>query len=238
MKTSHIEQISNIIGYKFNNVQLLLEALTHPSLSALSHNKNVSKQDNYERLEFLGDAVLGLIITEFLINEYGNEREGALAKRRSALICGEALSEIASQIGLGNFLMMTEGEKNGGGRNNKTNLENALEALIGAIYIDSGFEQARQFVYKYWLPLARSVKIPPKDPKTSLQEWAQKHGKSIPIYNILDTKGPAHLPTFVIEVKVDGIEGMCASASSKRLAERYAAELLLEKIKKLNSVDE
>ncbi|AIL64884.1 Ribonuclease 3 [Rickettsiales bacterium Ac37b] len=230
MKALQIEQISNIIGYKFNNDDLLVEALTHPSLSALNHNKNILKQGNYERLEFLGDAVLGLIITEFLINEYGNEREGALAKRRSALICGEALSEIATQIGLGNFLMMTEGEKNGGGQKNKTNLENALEALIGAIYIDSGFEKARQFVYKYWLPMARSVKTPPKDPKTSLQEWAQKQGKSIPIYNIIDTKGPAHLPTFVVEVKVDGLEGVSASASSKRLAERYAAELLLQKI--------
>ncbi|MFV9875574.1 MAG: ribonuclease III [Rickettsiales endosymbiont of Dermacentor nuttalli] len=228
MKKSHIEQISNIIDYKFNKEELLIEALTHPSLSTL--NNNVVK-GNYERLEFLGDAVLGLIITEFLINEYGSEREGALAKRRSALICGEALSKIATQLGLGNFLMMTEGEKNGGGRKNKTNLENALEALIGAIYIDAGFEKVRQFVYKYWLPIARSVKIPPKDPKTALQEWAQKQGKPIPIYNVIDTKGPAHLPIFVVEVKVEGLKEISASASSKRLAERYAAELLLKEIK-------
>jgi ribonuclease-3 len=226
-----LKKLNESIGYNFNNLDLLKEALTHPSITIReNHNDKLLSKKNYERLEFLGDSILGMIITEFLLKEYPNEKEGNLAKRRSALVCGEALSKIALQLKIGDYMYMTEGEDHSGGRTNESNLENALEALIGAIYQDSGLEEVRNFIYRFWLPLTYEMKEPPRDPKTSLQEWAQKLGKPIPEYKTIDTQGPSHSPMFTVSVKVAGLEPVTAIASTKRIAERLAAKLLLQKI--------
>lgn len=213
--------------HRFSDRRFLEEALQHPSMG--SHKDGVL---NYERLEFLGDAVLGLVVTEMLMHGFTAEPEGDLAKRRAALVCREALTGIASQLKLGNYLKMTDGEAAAGGRENPANLEDSLEAVIGALYLDGGLPAAQAFILQYWGPLSQSMSTPPKDPKTALQEWAQARGRSIPSYQTVIAEGPAHAPTFTIEVQVQGLPSYRASATSKRIAEREAAKLLLEHISK------
>jgi ribonuclease-3 len=220
-------ELTNLLGYKFNNYAYLEEALTHPSYSL---NHHTHSHLNYQRLEFLGDAVLGFIITELLLSSYPNEDEGSLAKRRAALVCQETLSAISLKLNLGKYIIMTHGEDNAGGRKNLHNLEDALEAIIGAIYLDGGIEQARGFIKCFWLEIIAQMKEVPKDPKTSLQEWAQQHGRAIPKYTIIESGGPAHAPFFIIEVSVDGYEKVSARAQNKKLAQKLAAIALLKQI--------
>lgn len=225
-----MNDIEKILGYEFTSRILLDEALTHPSISLQRGEKEVIF--NYERLEFLGDAVLSLVIAELLINKYPNEREGALAKRHSGLVHGEALAIIADDLGIGEHIMMTSGESASGGRQNRSNMENVLEAIIGAIYMDGGIEPAKKFIKKYWEQSITEMVDPPKDAKTSLQEWAQGNGLPIPIYEVVKTSGPAHEPFFTVKVVIHNMEPMVAEGKSKKKAEKAAAELMLEKISK------
>lgn len=222
------------IFYEFKNHNLLLEALTHPSID---HDADIRKDKipNYQRLEFLGDAVLNLLITQLLLDTYKDETEGMLSKRREVLVSGETLAVIAKNIGLGEYIIMTKGEDICGGRENKNTLENALESIIGAMYIDSqSLDITRKFIYHYWFPSIQAMKLPPKDPKSTLQEWAQKRGKSIPVYSTVSTVGPSHAPLFTIEVKVEGLQPYQATNSSKKIAARQAAEGLIKNIERLN----
>lgn len=223
-----MNDIEPILGYHFQNKKLLEEALTHPSISLQKAEKDIIF--NYERLEFLGDSVLSLIVAELLINKYPIEREGALAKRHSGLVHGEALAIIAENIGIGAFIMMTCGEDASGGRHNRSNMENTLEAIIGAIYMDGGIEPAKTFIKKHWEKSIDDMIEPPKDAKTALQEWAQGRGLPIPLYEVVKTTGPAHEPHFIVRVVVEGIEPMQAEGTSKKKAEKLAAESLLLEI--------
>jgi ribonuclease-3 len=228
-----VDKIEKALSYKFKDSNLLQEALTHPSISKMeSEEKNFF---NYERLEFLGDAVLGMVIAELLIKKYPNEKEGELAKRQAGLVGGEALTEIGNQLNIGRFIRMTQGEETMGGRDNSSNIENALEAIIGAIYMDSGFDSAKGFITKHWESLVENMKIPPKDPKTELQEWSQGRGLAIPEYKIVKTTGPSHSPFFEVKVTVEGLEPVVSEGHSKKEAEKNAARLLLEIIKEENS---
>lgn len=220
-----MNDIESILGYEFKNKKLLEEALTHPSISLQRAEKEIIF--NYERLEFLGDAVLALIVAELLINKYPSEREGALAKRHSGLVHGEALAIIAENLGIAAYIKMTSGEDTSGGRKNRSNMENTLEAIVGAIYMDGGIEPAKTFVNHHWEKSINDMKEPPRDAKTSLQEWAQSRGLSIPVYEVIKTTGPAHEPIFIVRVSVDGLEPMHAEGSSKKKAEKLAAEMLL-----------
>jgi ribonuclease-3 len=202
--------------------------MTHPSLTS---GNSVAE---CERLEFLGDSVIGLLVAEMLYRRYPNESEGELARRHSALVCGTTLAEVATSINLGEQMIMSEGENISGGRLNPANLEDAMEALLGAIYLDGGIEAVRSVVEEYWSPLADKLKSPPKDPKSALQEWAQGLGKPLPEYVVVEEAGPAHAPLFTIEVRVAGLGAKIvtasASANSKKLAERLAAEAMLQKL--------
>lgn len=217
-------------GYEFRNKALLEEAFTHPSLCREAERKSAVRMQSYERLEFLGDAVLDLVISAYLLIHYPQESEGDLAKRRAALVCGETLATIASSINLGKYLVMTEGEESTGGKKSANNLANALEALVGALYLDGGLPVAERFIHKHWLPFAQTMIAPPSDPKTRLQEWAQGRKKPIPEYQVVASSGPSHAPSFTVRVSVEGMPPVEGTGSSKRLAEREAARLLLEAI--------
>lgn len=207
------------IGYHFRDGGLLKLALTHPSVARAQSN---------QRLEFLGDAVLGTIVARILYDLYPAEQEGELARRHAALVRGETLTKIAREIGLGEALQIGSSETQSGGRDNASNLEDALEAIIGALFLDGGLAVAEDFVVPRWTEMARSVATAPKDAKTALQEWAQARGLPIPPYRIVESTGPAHAPEFTIEVTLEGYPSARAKAASKRAAEQLAAAALLE----------
>ncbi len=209
--------LQEIIGYRFRDGGLLKLALTHRSMAKAAHN---------QRLEFLGDRVLGLVVAEMLYGAFSGEQEGDLARRHAALVCGPALVEVAREIGLGAYLQLASGEEVAGGRENISNLEDACEALIGAMYLDSGLEGVAAFIRRYWTPLLNAAIEPPKDAKTALQEWLQGRGHPLPLYEEAGRSGPAHAPEFTIQVSAAG-QAAEASALSKRAAEQAAAEKLL-----------
>lgn len=219
--------IEQRIAYQFKQPKLLDEALTHPGC-AESRN---GVAYNYQRLEFLGDAVLGLVVAEMVYSLYPQENEGSLAKRHAALVRSESLAQIARSLALGEFMKVTSGAGAKGERENNSNLEDVCEALIGAMYLDGGLDAARAFIERHWAPLARNVQAAPKDAKTTLQEWAQGRGLPLPVYTVLSTTGPAHAPQFTVEVRLEvGGETATAEASNKRQAEQLAAAELLNKL--------
>lgn len=225
-----LEKVEDILAYRFQDKALLEKALTHPS--ATRDGSSHAGKKNYERLEFLGDAVLGLIIAEFLVNHFPDDKEGGLAKRQAALVCGEAISSVARTLDIADCIIMGPSECTGGGRENDANLENVLEALIGAIYLDGGLDAATTFVSKHWFEMGLDMTEPPQDPKTALQEWAQARSLPLPNYETVDSEGPSHAPIFTVQLTVEGRDPVTALGPSKKIAERAAAELLLKKINK------
>lgn len=219
--------LEDSIGYRFKRTSLLTAALTHPSLQGAG-----VRVDDYERLELLGDAVLSLVITEMLLERFAEEHEGDIVKRRAALVNGRVLADIAEEMNLGAFLRLSESEETSGGRNNRRNLENAVEALIGAIYTDGGIEIARQFIVLRYAARISEMQAPPQDAKTGLQEWAQGRGLPLPVYTLVGQSGPSHAPSFTVSVAVEGYAPSQANAGNKREAERQAAEFLLAQVKK------
>lgn len=216
-----IEALQRRIGYRFRDTGLLTLAMTHPSM--------LNRQNN-QRLEFLGDAVLGAVVARLLYDLFSEEKEGELARRLGALVSGHTLTEVARDIALGEALILNASDAQAGGRDNASNLEDALEALIGAMFLDGGLSAVEQFVVPRWKVMASRIEAPPKDAKTALQEWAQGQGLPVPAYRMVDSTGPAHAPEFTIEVSVQGHPPARAKANSKRQAEQQAAGLLLAKV--------
>lgn len=217
------------INYQFNNFELLIEALTHPSL-AKSHHKN-----NYERLEFLGDKVLGLVIGEFLIKKYTTEKEGAISKRQALLVSGATLSKIALEIGLNNIIIVSKGEENLGGKNNKNNLENSLEAIIGAIYLDSNLQTIKEIILNLWQNYLDKNSEPPQDPVSKLQELTQLKTKQLPQYRIEKSGGSDHEPIFIANLTLPNSDiEFSAKGKSKKEAQRKASEVALLNLQKIN----
>ncbi|MEM8950772.1 MAG: ribonuclease III [Pseudomonadota bacterium] len=214
------------VGYRFNDHSVLIEALTHPS--ATRRGKNAPR--NNQRLEFLGDRVLGLVVAHLLIARFPNEEEGPLSRRHAGLVRRETLAEIAGAFGLGDMLTFARSEEAGNGRVNPSILADALEALIGAVYLDGGFEPAERFVRTRWEQHVLTMDKPPRDAKTTLQEWAQGRGLDLPAYTLINTSGPAHAPCFEVQVTLADFPSMKASASSKRQAEQAAAKALLDRV--------
>lgn len=222
-----IHHLCRQLGHDFTQPELLVQALTHPSAAQGRKDKSGMA---YERLEFLGDRVLGLVVADMLFQRFPNEAEGDLAKRHAALVRRETLAEIAHLIGLPACLTLAKGENEAGGRANPGILADACEAVIGALYADAGFESAALFVRRLWTPMMDAVRKPPKDAKTALQEWAQGRGKPLPNYTVVGQDGPPHDPVFVVAVNVEGVEAETGMGNSKRVAEQAAATAMLEKV--------
>jgi ribonuclease-3 len=202
----------------FSKPTLLTKALTHPSYRRYRIN-------DFERLEFLGDRVLGLIVAEMLYQIFPHEKEGDLAKRSASLVNRDVCYEIAQEIQLGDHVKVVGADLN----QNTSVLSDTLEAVIGAIYLDGGIEAARQFVEPLWKTHIHSSNKPPKDYKSQLQEWSQRHALGIPQYAVTSTTGPAHNPEFIVEVSV-GEHKAQATGSPRKQAEQEAARLLMERV--------
>jgi ribonuclease-3 len=226
---SPLQTAQDLLGHTFARPELLAEALTHRS-AALDHwaGKKVFSASN-ERLEFVGDRVLGLLIAEWLAERYPRENEGQLGRRLAPLVSQPVLADIADRLGLAACLSLAPSESKAGVRKLATVLADAMEAVIGALYLDAGLDVARDFVRRAFEPTMTAQVNPPKDPKTGLQEWAMHRGMALPRYEVVSTEGPSHAPVFVISVTLAGKTGM-ATAGSKRLAEQAAAAELLGKL--------
>lgn len=218
---NNLNEFVESLGLTFNDITYLQQALTHPSV------RKSSKASNFERLEFLGDRVLGLVIAERMYHKFPKEKEGNLAKRLATLVSRDVCIDVAQQINIDKYLEVT-GTKLG---YNSTVLADAIESLIGAIYLDQGLDQARHFILTFWKKWLDQPIAPPKDSKTALQEWSQKHGFGIPQYVVLNSTGPAHAPIFTIAVTIKDHHAE-AQGSSRRAAEQIAAKNLLERLKK------
>lgn len=217
-------ELAEKIGYSFTSDAFLDKALTHASVTAGGDRLAVP---NYERLEFLGDRVLGLVIAHLLFTRFPDSREGALATRYNALVRKETCAAVAEAFDLGAYLQLSPGEASTGGRRKTAILGDACEALVAAVYLDGGFDAARDFIERHWLPFVDEVEKPRKDPKTMLQEWAQGRGLPAPRYRTDDRSGPDHAPLFVIVVEVCDMPPARGAGTSKRAAEQDAAERFL-----------
>lgn len=222
-KSEAIRSFEQRLGYEFSNLSLLVEALTHSSIAS------DFRKDN-QRLEFLGDRVLGLVMAEALLEVDQTAPEGTLAPRFNALVRKETCAEVARQIELGGVLKIGRSEMLSGGRRKDALLGDGMEAVIAAIYKDGGFEIAKTIIIKLWGDRIKNVKVDARDAKTMLQEWAQARGQNPPNYEVMSRSGPDHAPDFLVKVILASGETSEAMAGSKRQAEQMAAKALLQKI--------
>jgi ribonuclease III len=226
--TGIADTAARCLGYEFRHPDILLQALTHSSAITNPADKILSN----ERLEFLGDRVLGLLVARMLFERFPDEEEGPLARRHAALVQRQALVRVAEKAKIGSLLIIADSEAASGGRENPSILADACEALIAALYLDGGLEAAERFVERYWESLADETPAPPIDAKTALQEWAQAKGLPLPNYYETGRTGPSHAPVFTLEVSIEGFEPTSASGPSKRAAEQAAAEQMLNQVER------
>lgn len=215
--------LNDALGHEFSDPGLLAEALTHRSAAG----PGTSYRFGNERLEFLGDRVLGLVVAELLLDVFPDEAEGALARRFTGLVRREALADVAATINLGRYVVFAEGEVSAETRRNQNIQADTCEAVIGALFLDGGLAAAQQFILTYWRPLMQAHGTPARDAKTRLQEWAQGRALPLPEYREVNREGPAHAPAFTVEVSVAGHDPISGQAASKRAAEQAAAARLL-----------
>ena len=217
-----LQHVMDVLGYQFHNPSLLRQALTHPSM----------KENNNQRLEFLGDAVLQFIMSDMLYRNHPSDQEGNLTHLRALLVCEDALSPVARSIGLGNALIMDHGEELTGGRDKPSVLCDVMEAVLAAVYLDGGLEEARKIIQRFW-PKPEDVHRPMQDAKSRLQEILQQDGSSFPVYEILGVTGPQHNPKFEASVSHNGEVLGRGFGHTKKEAEKAAA---LNALKALNAV--
>lgn len=215
MAQGSLEQLEDSIDHRFKDKDLLRAALTHSSTGL-----NI----NYERLEFLGDRVLGLVVAEMLYQRFPAEKEGDLARRLAALVQGSFLAHIAQDMELGRYIQFSESESQAGGAENENILSDVFEALIGALYLDAGFDAPQRLIEKFWHDRLDAASKPPQHPKTRLQEWAQGKGLPLPDYRMSGQKGPDHAPIFDVTLHVQGYEPVSAEGRSRQAAEKAVAE--------------
>lgn len=230
------KKLQQTLAYSFNNNDLLIEALSHPSLK--QHISKYGYQRNYERLELLGDSIINFFITEILFKKHLTYDEGKLAKIRSYLVSKELLCKIAAKLNLSDYIIMTHGEEILGGRNNLNNVENAIEALIGAIYLDSNIETTKKILYGLWQEFLSITDLTGYDSKSTLQELVQKRGASKPLYEIIKREGLPHSPIFTVLVTVELYDvnnsiqkyHQTATGPTMKAAEKEAARKLINMI--------
>ncbi|MFQ3623776.1 MAG: ribonuclease III [Acetobacteraceae bacterium] len=217
--------LATALGHRFADPALLRQALTHRSQL---QGRGGGLASN-ERLEFVGDRVLGLVIAEWLTERFPEEREGGLGRRLAHLVNQATLAAVASRIGLSEALIVPASEEATGVRARPSVLADACEAVIGALYLDGGLEAARAFVRRHWADQVERLAVAPRDPKTALQEWAQARGLALPTYRTLASEGPSHRPRFTVSVTV-GDAAADAVGVTKREAEKTAAAALLARL--------
>jgi len=222
---TNITTLARLLNYKFSEPEHLKVALSHSSLAI------PGPKGSNERYEFLGDRVLGLVIAEMLLDKFPNESVGDIARRYAALVSQQTIVRVAEGINLGSFIEMDDGTEGKAGRSSPSILSDCCEAIIAALYIDGGLITAREFIKNHWGPILMETLKPPKDAKTALQEWVLGRGLPLPRYSAIGTEGPAHKPTFVIEVRVADKLTAKASGKSKQKAEQLAAESLIRELK-------
>lgn len=210
------------LGHEFSDKRLLRHALTHVSASA-------ARPDSYERLEFLGDRVLGLVVAHMLYETFPHEREGELSRRLAALVRKETCAEVAEQWGVGPFIRLGEGEAQTGGRKKRAILGDICEAIIGAAFLDGGVARAERVVRNGFAARMHAPGRDLRDAKTALQEWAQARGLTTPRYRLASRSGPDHAPSFEVLVNVEGFADAQGAGASKRAAEQAAAQSFLER---------
>lgn len=215
------EALRERTGHAFGDARRLQRALTHASARSL--NAGV----DYERFEFLGDRVLGLVVADMLLAAFPQAAEGELSLRLNALVNAEALASIAAEIGLPDLIRAGSDVRNLAERKRLNLRADALESLIAVLYLDGGLEAARAFIHRYWKPRAEAVGVARRDPKTELQEWAHQAAAAAPEYQIEGREGPDHDPLFTVSVKVGAYQPAIGSGRSKREAEQAAAATLL-----------
>lgn len=206
------------LGLEDANYDLIKQALTHSSTGS----------DDYERLEFLGDRVLGLVVAEQLYTRFPNESEGDLAKRHAVLVSGKTLSQVAQDLDLGRIVLLSENERQSGGHTNDNILSDAVEAVIGAVFLSNGYLACHDLIVKLWENYIETMALPPQDPKTQLQEWSQAKALGVPTYELIARSGPDHQPEFHVQVSVKGYTSADAKAKSKRAAEKAAAAAFIQ----------
>lgn len=214
-----ISELEDIIGYHFNDIQLCKQALTH---SSYANEMKINKLEDYERLEFLGDAVLELISSDYLFKKYSNKEEGALTKKRASMVCESSLALCARDFELDSFILLGKGEECTGGRNKDSIISDVCEALIGAIYLDSDFDTAKKFVNKFVLSDLENKPLF-SDSKSSLQEFCQGTLKKKISYKLISEEGPEHNKLFSVCLELDGEQVTKGTGHTKKLAEQNAA---------------
>jgi ribonuclease-3 len=226
---SNLPELEKLLGYNFKDRNLLVEALSHPSLKQHAQNQHTQNQNgykDYERLEFLGDTILSFLVTEILFGNFTDYDEGQLAKIRAYLVCKETLCKVAAKLNLSNYIIVTHGEELSGGRLNPNNMEDATEALIAAIYLDSDINTTRKIIRNLWAEFIVVKDLTSYDPKTALQEWAQSKHLHVPVYEVVNRKGAAHSSIFTVLVTIKDHEQKGNGHSIKE-AEKDAARKLL-----------
>ena len=222
-----MNEFQHKIGYMFKDVSLLKLALTHSSY-ANEHRLDYCMHN--ERLEFLGDAVLELVSSDFLFRNHPEMKEGDMSKKRASMVCEPALAHCASRIDLGSYLFLGKGEDLGGGRTRDSVTSDAMEALIGAIYLDGGFTTAKEFIETYVLSITSDATFF-YDSKTILQELSQEKFAKEPVYRLVAENGPDHQKEFVIEVRIGDVVYGTGTGKSKKAAQQEAAHLAVTKLK-------
>ncbi|WP_407494205.1 ribonuclease III [Pseudooceanicola sp. MF1-13] len=221
--SADLQEFSKRIGHEFARPELLVRAVTHSSVSSPTRDDN-------QRLEFLGDRVLGLVMAEALLAKDRGASEGQLAPRFNALVRKETCADVARVIDIGAVLKLGRSEQMSGGRRKQALLGDAMEAVIAAVYLDAGFDVARDMILRLWGDRITTVDADARDAKTALQEWAQGRGLPPPVYAEVGREGPDHAPVFKIEARLQSGEKAVAVAGSKRNAEQAAAKALMDQL--------
>jgi ribonuclease III len=218
-----LDELETVLGHRFKDRAVLMSALSHSSLTRRGGGQG------FDRMEFLGDRVVGLILADLLLERHPDDGEGDIARRHARLVNRDSLARIARDIHLGQYLRLSAGEVQSGGSDNPAVLADAFEAVVAALYRDGGLDAARAFLTTRVAELMSEVTVPPRDAKTALQEWAQARGLALPAYRLVKMSGPAHKPRIAVEVQIDGLPAEAAEGASKREAEQAAAAALLKR---------